>query len=367
MCGEPPGVSDATGLVTVHSHATTLPLLTRVVATAPAPQRHVSPVDGRDAVQVKDGLSSQASPRRERFFPSTSSSESDGELLVPAIGPDARPTADGERGRATGNGDKRKRLLDDSSEEEGEEEMDQGRSADAGKRGRKLFAAERPNWHTSGLRESFDIYIQFLCSTHIDEDFRSLLNQEPDPYFDRPIQQIERALSDRERYCVQSSVWGDQFTADLQHFPRLATMDARSEEVCQACHRQARKVTVLLQLSGRPYSRYDGFVITPAASSTDSAPRHDFGPAPAVSPRLVFVPSVAEGPRCWTCHAPHHHRAKEDVATLPLLLLHRPVTTSSRWFRAGPPGTNERLPLRPASPPPNGLLCMFEVRRRRLL
>lgn len=122
-----------------------------------------------------------------------------------------------------------------------------------------IYPNENPHiqQHLS-LKHAFTVYIQYITSSFLDDQFLSQLEKDDDSmsYFEPARRKVEHSLVDRKDLIIRSSVWGEEFCQDLDGFPGFSSNHCLVSIDCEACRRSNHASTFTVKLSGKPYDSH---------------------------------------------------------------------------------------------------------------
>lgn len=99
----------------------------------------------------------------------------------------------------------------------------------------------------------FNIYVQYMTSSLMDDQFAVGLETKRDNYFFLAIRDIRRNILDMKELVVSSSVWSKDFRNDINRFPKFVGVYTGGGDPCEVCNKQNRHSSYEVILSGIPY------------------------------------------------------------------------------------------------------------------
>ena len=104
------------------------------------------------------------------------------------------------------------------------------------------------------LTDAFHVYLQYMVSVFVDIDFPAAAASSDD-YFSTAVTRVTRELTDRQRYCIESSAWNPRFRECLHAYPVLRLTDVAFDGgCCMACDRERHWVSTAATFSGERYN-----------------------------------------------------------------------------------------------------------------
>ncbi|KAJ2355034.1 hypothetical protein GGF43_002925 [Coemansia sp. RSA 2618] len=186
------------------------------------------------------------------------------------------------------------------------------------------------------LQTSFKTYVQYLVYWICSDRQKPRLSDDVARYFYLGYITVARVVDSVEQSVVASSVWLDDFRADLYRFPDYSIACIDAVPGCQACHfRTNRTATFRVTLSGTPYGRktlappQGGAGGVETSGSETSGGCSDAGSVVSVDSdgHSLAAPAYNVGRTCKLrseiCHRLHHYfyrLANEVEAALELLV-----------------------------------------------
>lgn len=127
-----------------------------------------------------------------------------------------------------------------------------------GKEGSSQAAARRAllevrNMHKLSIEEAFLRYLSALCSLAVDPEFVQAWQQ--DELVRNAYDRVTTVLEDKERFCISSATWHQNFLAALDAYPCLELIGALDGVRCDACRRTHAATSCRVRLSGHIYDR----------------------------------------------------------------------------------------------------------------
>jgi len=112
---------------------------------------------------------------------------------------------------------------------------------------------------TSGHQEAFEVYIQALISQGLDSNFLEEIISDNDEYFLNNIEKITKVTNERLSKLPDAiKEWTSNFKQQIDLCSTLCSKPLSStshhkSKKCTACNHPTAPITILIQLSGKPY------------------------------------------------------------------------------------------------------------------